>query len=156
MSFTKLKGSAGGGGTRRLGTVTLTEDQTFRKSYETASWYQDVEVAAGTTAELTSNGYWAFAKFEGVKGSSLFVNRLFTSSSSKVDEGKGEADSYVVQMYAYDAAKAVALGTLLGGAEVKLDEGVAVLATQFEQSDGEVTTHFGFAVEETQQEEVAA
>lgn len=42
----------------KIGTATLRETKTFRNSYETACWYQDIEVQAGEVADIVTDGYW--------------------------------------------------------------------------------------------------
>lgn len=92
---------------RKVGTLTFTKPQTFRISYETASWYTDVEVPAGTY-ELTGQivldtRYYGQpdeekrktvktfgVKLPGIVTDEYFVNRLFHASSvaEKRDIGK--------------------------------------------------------------------
>lgn len=145
-TYVPLNGHSGSP-TRRIGTVTLTQPQSLRQSYETACNYHVVEVPAGTEAELKSNGYYMFVKLPGVITESLYVNRVFSATSEKVDELKGEASTYTVQMYAYDAVQAIIAGTLLGGAHVRLDDGVRFDARQFDHGEhGGLKFHYGIMI----------
>lgn len=68
----------------RLGYVTTTEPKTHRISYETASWYTDVEVPAGRYEVVLGEGYggkWVLVRYVGTITDEHFVNRLLTSSS---------------------------------------------------------------------------
>src|ERR1044072_483733 len=98
-SFNPLAGHPGSP-TCRIGTVRLTKPQTFRRNAETASWFKDIEVPAGTEADLTFNGYSVFAKCEGIKGASNFTSRIGAYyGRPKIDEGKGDPDTYTLQTY---------------------------------------------------------
>lgn len=110
-----------------IGTVKLTVPKTFRKTYETASWWQDVVVEAGAEAELRTDGNFVFCKFDGVKGGSYFIARIGAHyGTPDRDRGMGDPDSYCVQMYDYMAADAIAHGTFLNGAEVTLNPGIGI------------------------------
>lgn len=80
----------------KIGTFTLTEPTVYRKSYETASWYTDVEVQPGEY-EVTTDGYWAFVRMPGTVTGSCFINRYLHCSSAHIDEDVGKADVYTIQ-----------------------------------------------------------
>ncbi len=79
-----------------IGTFTLTEPTTYRRNYETASWYTDIEVQPGEY-QVTSDGYWYFIRLPGKVTGSLFINRLFTASSASVDKNVGKDEVYTSQ-----------------------------------------------------------
>lgn len=141
--------------TTTIGTVTLTDDQTFTRQYETAAWFQDIHVPAGATAELRLDARgFVYATFAGVKGRSNFTSLYggvpITRDGSKIDRGMGEPDTYGFQTYAYMAAKAIHEGTFLGGAEVTLADGVSIESTMTDRTyaDGRPVELFGFRIEE--------
>src|ERR1700694_2922789 len=114
----------------KIGTLTLKESQKFRKSYETASWYTDVEVPPGDydiRAAFTYNenpehteGYavgedinvdHAYVTLPGLVASSYFIDRLFNHyGAPKVDEDKGKPAEYHLHLYGYDMAGALSQG----------------------------------------------
>jgi hypothetical protein len=119
---------------RRIGQVTLTEDHSSRRTFETASWYEDIDVPAGTSVELQSNGYYTSARFQGSQGASYFISSICASyGEAKLDERHGEPDSYRMSTYDFMAAEAILKGTFLGGASVVLDEDVRIIATPLKQ-----------------------
>lgn len=122
----------------KIGTATLRETKTFRNSYETASWYTDVEVPAGTVTDIRTDGYWIIVgRGEGTIVSSYFVNRVFTSSSAKVNEDVGKPGrAQPMQFNNY-----VNLHDLADH-DVELLPGVTCEPYTFElQRDGETTVH---------------
>lgn len=79
------------------GSITLTEAESFRQTFETASWYTDYSIAPGTyqvTAYYSSMEalypYLLCYKAQGTVTASLFVNRLLHLSSNVVDKDVGE------------------------------------------------------------------
>lgn len=130
---------------RRIGTLTLTEDQTFRRSYETAAWFQEIIVPAGTVGEITSNGYWTWVTLDGVKGGSNFASRIGAHYGSyDADTGRGEPDTYTVQTYCFMAAAGIAAGTWLG--DVELDADVRTTSRPFKTGDGRDAELYGFQI----------
>jgi hypothetical protein len=100
----------------KIGTITLAEPETFRQSYETASWYTDYAIPAGTYdvyahVEWTSDGggrsqmpyYGVSYACKGTVTGSLFINRLFTASSVKKDEDVGQVRDVRVRVSLQDA-----------------------------------------------------
>ena len=88
----------------KIGTLTLTEPTVYRKSYETASWYTDVEVQAGEY-EVTTDGYWALVEMPGTVVGSYFVNRFLNASSFHKDEDLGNDATYTIQDNLYQVDK---------------------------------------------------
>lgn len=117
---------------RTIGTVTITEQITRRRTYETASWYMDFEVEP-QTVELTgpdtrSHGISGFTHYgaaaEGVCTGSYFASSFAGNvHSSKVDEHVGERDRIVVfsSNYLHALVKAADAGER-DGVRVELDE----------------------------------
>lgn len=138
----------------RIGTYVLTESKTFTRTYETASWYTNIEVPAGeypiyaTVRDGKVSSTWGEGpsySLPGVVTASYFVNRLFTASSARVNEDVGKPDTYAASTYCYALAKAV-----LDGADwVRLEPGFEARPIHFVSSiDGEPrTTHGIFAVD---------
>jgi hypothetical protein len=89
---------------QEIGRINLTEQHTFRKLYETASWYTDISCPPQEVS-LWSNGYYMKATFEGVVVGELFVNRLLGSSSISPSRNIGTSSQYTNVWYAYRAAK---------------------------------------------------
>lgn len=153
-TFDVISGSPGSTKHQRLGTVKLTAEKTFTRTYETAAWFQDIIVPEGAEAELWTNGYWVFATFDGVKGRSNFTSLYggVPIGKGKVDENMGEPDKYGVQFYVYEVAKAIMAGTFLNGADVRLDDEVAIVHTHFDHGEhGGVKYHAKFAVAKTEE-----
>jgi hypothetical protein len=88
----------------KIGTFTLTEPTVYRKSYETASWYTDVEVQPGEY-EVTTDGYWALIEMPGTVVGSYFVSRLLHCSSAHIDEDVGNDATYTIQDNLYQVDK---------------------------------------------------
>ena len=88
----------------KIGTLTLTAPTVYRKSYETASWYTDVEVQAGEY-EVTTDGYWALVEMPGTVVGSYFVNRFLNASSFHKDEDVGNDATYTIQDNLYQVDK---------------------------------------------------
>jgi hypothetical protein len=131
---------------RRIGTVTLTADMTFRQHYETASNYHDVEVPAGTEVDLMSNGHYVSARFRGTITASQYVNRLFSAASTDVDELKGQPATYLFQTHAFAAIPAIMAKTFLGGAVVRLDGDVRFDVKQYDDGKNGVRFLYGITV----------
>jgi hypothetical protein len=91
----------------RIGRVTLKATETYRKSYECAAWYQDVECHPQTVDlyyDPRSTGYVAFQLSGYVKSScfiSLWCGNPIGDPRSKTDQNVGEPDDYHFQSYAY-------------------------------------------------------
>ena len=94
-------------------TFVLTEPKVFTQTYETASWYTDIEVPAGeypivytdanhqvVDPEVT-RAYWAGVKLEGVIVASHFENRVFSSVSFRDNADVGKPATYHFGTYAY-------------------------------------------------------
>ena len=79
-----------------IGTFTVAEPTVYRKSYETASWYTEVEVQPGEY-EVKTDGYWALVTMPGKIVGSYFVNRVFHASSHHKDEDVGKDATYTIQ-----------------------------------------------------------
>ncbi len=106
-----------------VGRVTVCKPIKRTRLYECAAWHQDIEIEAGTTADLwlTLRNYDPYGECEwvedsghaaagyrlaGVKGSSNFTSRIGAHyGEPKLDQGRGEPDSFGVWMYATDAAR---------------------------------------------------
>jgi len=89
---------------KKIGTLTLTEPTVYRKSYETASWYTDVEVQPGDYDVMT-DGYWALVEMPGKVVGSCFVNRFLNASSFHKDENVGNDATYTIQDNLYQVDK---------------------------------------------------
>ena len=79
-----------------IGTFTLTEPRVYRRGYETANWYTDIEVQPGDYA-VTTDGYWAFVKMPGIVVGSSFDNRLLHARIFHNDEDVGKDQTYTIQ-----------------------------------------------------------
>ena len=113
----------------KIGTITLTEPTTYRQDYETASWYTDYAIPAGTYdvfghVEWTFDGggrnqipyYGVSYAAKGTITGSLFVNRLFTASSAKKDEDVGQVRDVRVKISLQDARLTLIEGLFPNGA----------------------------------------
>lgn len=126
----------------RVGEVVIDEPTKFRISYETASWYKDIEVPPGRYPLCASSGNlkWIVASLEGTVTESFFQNRLFTATSNHVNEHVGEKDSASIQLDTFSAARAD--GKYLkkadgGGYRIELDPEVCEVIQVGEYRDGE-------------------
>jgi len=91
-----------------VGVVRVTTPFTRRLTYETASWYTDVEIPAGNyeiVLHETSGPTWALVRYRGEITDEHFVNRLFGSTSIAEPRHIGEQAAATAQLYAYDAAR---------------------------------------------------
>jgi hypothetical protein len=150
----------------KIGTLTLKEPQKFRKSYETASWYTDVEVQPGdydlrAAFHYNENpehpdGYavgadidvdHAYATLPGLIASSYFIDSLFGHyGKPKIDEDKGKASEYHLHLYGYAMASALAEGGdyMQGKAKITLDPAFEIRPTYMANHHewNEETRHF--------------
>ena len=79
----------------KVGEWTVREPEVWRITYETASWYTDVEVQPGTYDAVVyptydGIGHSIYLRAHGVCVGSYFVNRLLTASSAHKDEDVGK------------------------------------------------------------------
>lgn len=132
---------------RRIGTVTLSCEHTFTCHYATASWFQDVVVAAGTTGALTCNGLIASVTFHGSKGRSNLTPEPPAQTPLR-DEGIGEPATIKVSKFAGGVAEAIQAGAFLAAATVVLDPDVQVLSEvrPIPTNPSAQYPHWGFAV----------
>lgn len=132
MNCTPIRGHAGSVERIRVGTMTLSHDWTFVDTFECAAWFQEVIVSAGATAELYTNGYWVFVKFDGVKGKSNFDSLVCGRViGTNRDRGQGDPCSHTMMFYAYELARMLATGerparTCFAHADIKLDDAFCV------------------------------
>lgn len=91
-----------------IGYVTLAHEREFTQTYETASWYTRVMVPAGRypvtgyVSRGTIDNWGVCVHMRGTVTASYFVNRVFTSSSARINEDVGKPFDYVWGMYATD------------------------------------------------------
>jgi hypothetical protein len=122
----RIRGAKPMAKTVKLGSVTLTEPTTYTQHYETASWYTDYAVPAGTYdvygyAEPTVDrgggtriphyGVW-YVVPKAVVTSSHFVNRLFHASSVEHDRNVGQVRQVNVPINLTDQRLALTDGVL--------------------------------------------
>jgi hypothetical protein len=79
-----------------IGTFTLTESRVYRRGYETANWYTDIEVQPGDY-EVTTDGYWAFVKLPGIVVESSFDDPLLHARVFHTYEDVGKDQTYTIQ-----------------------------------------------------------
>jgi hypothetical protein len=101
-------------------TYIVDKPTTFRRYYETASWYTDIEVEPGEyparlvrshgDADSLDEAQWVIVRMPGVIVGDFFVNRLLWAESAKKDEGVGRPDTYGMQTQPYLVRKALAEG----------------------------------------------
>jgi hypothetical protein len=157
--------------TVKIGTFTLKETHKFRKSYETASWYTDVEVPPGdydlraafryNENPEHSEGYavgvdidvdHAYVTLPGLIASSYFIDSLFGHyGKPKIDEDKGQKSEYHLHLYGYNMASAVAEhggNFMQGKAKITLDPAFEVRPTFIGQNHewNEVTKAYDLLV----------
>lgn len=145
---------------RQIGTYILTEPKTFRRSYETASWFTDIEVPAGEypifavvrDGEVSRTwGETPFWSLPGIVTASCFINRVFWASSARINEDVGKPDTYGASTYTHALAKAV-----LDGADwVRLADDIEARPIHFVSIvDGKPCTTYGlFEVEAEPEDE---
>lgn len=106
-------GSPGGRGVISIGVHRLTKDLRHRdQSGEVAAWWHEILVPAGDY-EITTNGYYAFVRLEGVITSaytpSLYGGVAIGSQPQYEEHSSvGRASSYTKQPYLYNAAELLA------------------------------------------------
>jgi hypothetical protein len=110
--------------TVKIGTLTLRESQTFRRGYETASWYTDIEVQPGdydlyaafrynenpnhpegyvVGADIDVND--AYATMPGLVSGSYFISRLMGQyGEPHKDKDVGNPAEYHLHLYGYALA----------------------------------------------------
>ena len=146
---------------RKIGTYVITEPTVFTRTYETASWYTNIEVAPGEydiTAVVrdgkvsSSWGEEPTWSLPGVVVASYFVNRLFTASSAHHNEDVGKPDTYHGGTYGYALAGVVAGdgNSLVGKGRVVLEDDLEVRETsRYEGYNGEERSLYGIFVKES-------
>jgi hypothetical protein len=98
-----------------VGTIRLEKPYVFRQSFETASWYRDIEVPPGEyPIDLHLNPeklpQFVTASLPGVSVGSLFINRVLWSSSAVKDEDLGQSFIYGLQTYPHSVAELASTG----------------------------------------------
>lgn len=110
-----------------IGQITLLEPITYRQHYETASWYTDYAIPAGTY-DVLAYGRWmdntlrveyynVWFEATGTVTGSLFVNRLFTASSVHKDGDVGQVRPTSVKVSLMDARLTLIDGIFLDKVE---------------------------------------
>jgi hypothetical protein len=86
-----------------IGTVELTETKTFRRHYETAAWYKDIQCEPQKSEIKLVDDYWLIYGWNGI-----VVDDYFPSLFGGVAVGKpyqpkdiGKPDTYTVQTQPY-------------------------------------------------------
>ena len=90
-----------------IGTYTLDQAKTFRKTYECAAWYTDIRVPAGIY-EVTTDGYWIFVELPGNIVTDYFQSLYCGTSIGETYDQKqnaGKESRYVIQTEEYMAKK---------------------------------------------------
>lgn len=134
---------------RRIGTITLTEPDSFTKSYEVAAWSKTI-ACEPQTAVLWTNGYYVSWSFEGTVTNANFPTlfggvQIGTNPSDARERGKPE--TYSVSTYAYAVAERIGTGDPMGKTAITLDAGYGVeVVGEFDAYDGTMRKHWGLTM----------
>ena len=91
---------------QHVGKVITTESKVHRVTYETASWYTDVEVPPGEYEVVLTSGYpWILVRYHGIIVDEHFVNRVFQYTSVVEKKHIGEKRTCSAQLHPYIAAE---------------------------------------------------
>jgi hypothetical protein len=131
-----------------IGTVTVPEGVTMHQAhFETAAWWQDVALDAGTY-EVRSNGYYVAVTVPGTIVASYFPSLYggvpIDGTRSGRDDKVGQRSSHHFLPYAYDVAKSLFHHpTTLFGWPFEMAEGITAERHRRYSAifDAEFTTH---------------
>lgn len=134
-----------------IGYCVLTQSHTFRRTFETAAWYEDVLVAPGTYPVM--GHFDARGVLTSYPQATIYLPGIVTASDftsqfggvpygNQKDKNVGQESSYLFSAYGYDMARFFAVGGYPESAQYHLLPGFVLESAPAHYDDGREFTRY--------------